>query len=72
MEESKKGFKSTDSAFGTKTEFQACSMSNEYDKLISTDSLDNKQHDFALETFNCCQKIYEVACENKSLMERLT
>ena len=72
MEESKKGSISADTSYGTKTELQAYSMSNEYDKLISTDSLDNKQHDFALETFNCCQKIYEVACQNNALMNRLT
>ena len=72
MEESKKGSKSTDSSDGTKSELQAFPMSNEGSKLISTDSLDPRRHDLALKTFNCCQKIYEVACQNKALMNQLT
>ena len=72
MEESKKGSKSTDLSVGTKSELHAFSMSKESSVLISTDSLDPRRHDLALETFNCCQKIYEVACQNRALMNQLT
>ena len=72
MEETKNCSSSTDAPEQTKSELLGCLMANEGSKLISTDSLDPRRHDLALETFNCCQKIYEVACQNNALMNRLT
>ena len=69
MERTKISSASTGSSDGSKTALQACPRTSE---MTSTDRWDRNRHDLALETFNCCLQIYEVACQNKALMSRLT